>query len=155
MKASKNAINLIKRFEGCRLEAYKCPAGVWTIGYGHTSNVFPGDKINEMQADTFLFIDLQRFEYCLNVHVLPKCELRQNEFDALLSFIFNIGTSNFLSSTMFRLLLQGKKDYAAQQFDKWIYAGKKILPGLITRRKYEKELFLRKTQWQQMLEYLD
>lgn len=155
MKASKNAVNLIKRFEGCRLNAYKCPAGVWTIGYGHTSNVKKGDTITELQAETFLAIDLQRYECAINVNVLPKCSLTQNEFDALVSFVFNIGTGNFDRSTMLKLLQQGKKNEAAQQFDKWIYSGKKILPGLIKRRQAEKELFLRKTQWQQMVDYLD
>ena len=155
MKVSQNCINLIKRFEGCKLEAYKCPRGVWTIGYGHTGNIQKGDIISQENADYLLKNDLQKFECAINVNVLPKCDLTQNEFDALVSFVYNIGISNFTSSTLLRLLTAGKKAQAAEQFDKWIFADKKILPGLITRRKYEKELFLRKTKLEQMKDYLD
>lgn len=156
MKASQNCINLIKRFEGCRLEAYKpTPNDVWTIGYGHTGNVQKGDVISKDNAEFLLKNDLQRFECAINVEVLPKCSLTQNEFDALVSFVFNVGIGNFYSSTLLKLLKAGKKKEAAAQFDRWIYQKKTVLPGLVKRRQAEKELFLRPTKWAQMLDYLD
>ncbi len=142
MKVSKNAINLIKKYEGCRFEAYKCPAGIWTIGYGHTINVKKGDVINELQAETFLAIDLQKLEIFLNVFVVINCDLTQNEFDALISFIFNIGTDAFKNSTLYKKLLAHDKKGASDEFDKWIYAGKQKLAGLIKRRADEKLLFI-------------
>lgn len=154
MKTSPNGINLIKQFEGCALKAYLCPAGVWTIGYGHTGNVEKGDVITQFQADTLLVIDLQRFEKVINTEVIPKCELNQNEFDALISFIFNIGTGNFKSSTLYRKLCKGDKQGAADEFDKWIYAGKQKLAGLIKRRAAEKLLFTRPTLGQALKDYL-
>ena len=153
MKSSKNCINLIKCFEGCRYKAYKQTKNdVWTIGYGHTENVKENDVITEFDAENFLKIDLQKFEYAINKLSL---ELNQNEFDALVSFVFNVGIGNFESSTMLKLLKAQKKNEAASQFDRWIYQGKTILPGLVKRRQAEKELFLRPTKWMQMIDYLD
>ncbi len=142
MKASKNAIDIIKKYEGCRLESYKCPAGVWTIGYGHTGNVngksiTMGMTITELMAETLLTIDLQRFEYAINKLNL---DLKQNQFDALISFVFNIGIGAFEKSTMLKLLNVGNYDGAANQFDCWIYANGKKLAGLIKRRADEKKL---------------
>lgn len=147
MKTSQKGISLIKGHEDCSLTAYKCPAGVWTIGYGHTGTVNskPIDKntvISELMAETLLAIDLEEVEYSLNKNLIPKCELTQNEFDALISFVFNIGVFAFLQSSMFKLLVRGKKKYAAEQFDRWIYAKGKKLAGLIKRRAEEKSLFL-------------
>ena len=142
MKTSKNGINLIKNYEGCRLTAYKCPAGVWTIGYGHTAGVKQGDKITQLQADTLLAVDLQKFEYSVNKAV--KKPITQNEFDALVSFAFNVGTGNFEKSTLLRLVNMGQFELAAKQFEKWIYAGGKPLTGLKKRRLAEKTLFLKK-----------
>lgn len=142
MKTGTNGINLIKSFEGLRLHAYKCPAGVWTIGYGHTKGVKKGDMITELKAETLLIIDLQSFEYTINK--LVKVPLTQNQFDALVSFVFNVGSANFQKSTLLRKL--NNKDYngAANEFGKWVYANKKVLPGLVKRREAEKELFLKK-----------
>ena len=142
MKTSKNGINLIKNYEGCRLTAYKCPAGVWTIGYGHTAGVKQGDKITQLQADTLLTIDLQKFENAVNKAV--KKPITQNEFDALVSFAFNVGTGNFEKSTLLRLVNMGQFELAAKQFERWIYAGGKPLTGLKKRRLAEKTLFLKK-----------
>ena len=142
MKTSKNGINLIKTYEGCRLEAYKCPAGVWTIGYGHTAGVKKGDKITQLQADTLLFVDLQKFENAINKAV--KKPITQNEFDALVSFAFNVGIGNFEKSSLLRLINMGHFELAAQQFERWIYAGGKPLNGLKKRRRAEKTLFLTK-----------
>lgn len=148
MKTSKNGINLIKYFEGCRLKAYKCPANVWTIGIGHTGLV-NGKPINadttitELMAETLLAIDLQKFENCINTKV--KRPLTQCQFDGLVSFVFNVGTGNFERSTMLKKLNLGYSiEEVAKEFDKWIYAKGKILNGLKKRREKEKELFLQK-----------
>lgn len=145
MKTSKNGIQLIKQFEGCRLKAYKCPANVWTIGIGHTGTVngkpITADMtITELMAETLLAIDLQKFENAINTKV--KKPLTQNEFDALVSFVFNNGIGAFANSTMLKLLNQGNFELAAKQFDRWIYAKGKVLNGLKKRRAAEKALFL-------------
>lgn len=141
MNVSEKGLNLIKNFEGCRLEAYKCPAGIWTIGYGHTgSTVHQGLKITPKEADSLLKTDL--IVHCNNVTKLVKVPLNQNQFDALVSLEYNIGYGNFSTSTLLRLL--NSKDYngAAEQFAVWRKGGGKILPGLVKRRQAEKVLFL-------------
>lgn len=143
MKASQNCINLIKRFEGCSLTAYKCPAGVYTIGYGHTQGVKNLDKITQKEAEELLKEDIKAFETTLNVFVLPSCTLNQNEFDALVSLIFNIGILNFKRSTLLKKLMAHDKQGAAEQFDVWVYAKGVKLAGLVKRRQAEKELFLK------------
>ena len=142
MNISQNGINLIKNFEGCRLEAYKCSAGVWTIGYGHTgSDVYKGLTITQEKAESLLKSDL--IVHCNNVSKLVKVKLNQNQFDALVSFEYNIGYGNFSSSTLLNLLNKGDYAGAANQFERWVYAGGKVLAGLQKRRKAEKELFLK------------
>ena len=144
MNISQNGINLIKQFEGCRLEAYKCPAGVWTIGYGHTgSDVYKGLTITQEKAESLLKSDL--IVHCNSVSKLVKVKLNQNQFDALVSFEYNVGYGNFSSSTLLKLLNKGDYAGAAGQFERWVYTGGKVLEGLKKRRKAEKELFL-KTQ---------
>ena len=96
MKTSDNGIAFIKRHEGVRLQAYLCPAGVWTIGYGHTSSVKQGDRISQSQADTYLRADLRTAEQAINKQ---RLNLNQNQFDALVSFVFNVGSGNFEKST--------------------------------------------------------
>ena len=139
---SKAGIELIKSFEGCRLTSYQDVAGIWTIGYGHTGNIKPGMSITQQQADTFLRSDLARFEHCINRCVTVP--LTQNMFDALVSFTYNVGTGAFQRSTLLCKLNRGDTAEAAEEFDKWIHAGKKVIPGLVRRRREEKELFLRK-----------
>ena len=154
MEISQNGINLIKQFEGCRLEAYKCPAGVWTISYGHTgSDVVSGRKITQEQAENLLKQDL--IVHCNNVEKLVKVKLNQNQFDALVSFEYNVGYGNFSSSTLLKLLNKGDYTGAAGQFERWVYAGGKVLARLQKRRKAamscfttpasaaEKELFVK------------
>ncbi len=142
MNISKNGVDLIKQFEGLKLNAYKCPAGIWTIGWGHTGkDVFKGLKINEKEAQIFLLNDLKI--HSSYIKKLTKVPLNQNQFDALVSFEYNIGYSAFKNSTLLKLLNQKKYNLAADEFDKWIYANKKKLNGLINRRKKEKELFLK------------
>jgi len=140
MNITDEGIKLIKNFEGCRLTAYKCPAGVWTIGYGHTgSEVHSGQKITQAQADNYLKVDLMI--HCNNVSKLVKVPLTQNQFNALVSFEYNVGYGNFKNSTMLKLLNQKKYVEAAAQFDRWVYAGKTKLAGLVKRRTAEKNLF--------------
>ncbi len=140
MKTSQKGIDLIKRFEGCRLNAYKCPANVWTIGYGHTYGVKEGQTITQKQAEDLLKDDLKSFEAAVNNYV--KVPLTQGQFDALVSFSFNVGNEALRTSTLLRLLNQGKYEEAAEQFSRWVYASGKKLDGLVRRRKAEKELFL-------------
>ena len=90
MKTSQKGIDLIKNFEGCRLDAYKCPAGVWTIGYGHTGNVHKGMAITQEAAEAFLREDLVKFELKVGKYD-SAYHWNQNEFDALVSFAYNIG----------------------------------------------------------------
>ncbi|RAI15348.1 MAG: hypothetical protein DKM22_04350 [Candidatus Melainabacteria bacterium] len=142
MNISQNGIELIKKFEGCRLEAYKCPAGILTIGYGHTgSEVRLGQKITQEQAEKYLKQDLTI--HSNNVSRLVKVPLNQNQYDALVSFEYNVGYGNFASSTMLKLLNQKKYSEAAAQFGRWVYANKKVLQGLVRRRAAEKELFVK------------
>ena len=137
MKATDNCIQLIKRFEGLYLKAYSCPAGVLTIGYGHTRGVKPGDEINELQAEIYLREDLEEVEKQLNHLSLP---VNQNQFDALCSFIFNLGIGNFMQSTLLKKLKAGDKT-AADEILRWDKSGGKVLPGLTARRKAEYDLF--------------
>ena len=141
MNISEIGIQLIKNFEGCVLKAYKCPAGIWTIGYGHTSGVKEGQTITLKQAEDYLLQDIRAYE--ITVNNLVNVPLNQNQFDALVSFCYNLGPNNLKNSTLIKLL--NKKDYlgAAEQFDRWVYAGGKKLSGLVKRRAAEKELFLK------------
>ena len=139
MKTSAQGIVLIKRHEGLRLKAYKCPAGVWTIGYGHTSGVREGFVITEEEATVFLKSDLRTAENTVNA-ALPT--INQNQFDALVSFVFNIGSGNFLKSTLLKKAKANPADATIQQeFLKWRLAGGKVLPGLEKRRKDEADLY--------------
>lgn len=136
---SQNGLNLIKEFEGCRLTAYKCPAGVWTIGYGHTGGVTSGMKISQQKADEFLFSDCQKFVgYVNNPSYVPLTEqLNQNQFDALVSFAFNCGQGNLKTLCANRSLAQ-----IADKLLLYNKGGGKVLAGLTRRRNRERELFL-------------
>lgn len=147
MKASEILIKAIKEFEGCKLTAYKCPAGVWTIGVGHTKNVTPGMKISEFEATQLLHKDLAVFERCVNELQVTET---QGQFDALVDFAFNLGTKNLTTSTLLkRIRAKAPKEEIRTQFMKWTYAtvnGRKIqLSGLIKRRKWEYERFFSTT----------
>lgn len=131
---------IVKEFEGLRLEAYKCPADVWTIGYGHTRGVIPGDVITEKEAEIFLAEDLEDAESAVNEYVEVK--LNQNQFDALVSFVYNLGAGNFKSSTLLRKLNAGDYLGAANEFKRWNKAGGKVLNGLVRRRAAECNLFI-------------
>ncbi|MEL6438694.1 MAG: lysozyme [Cyanobacteria bacterium J06621_8] len=140
MRTSENGVNLIKRFEGFRAEAYICPGGKWTIGYGHTKGVKAGYKISRQFAEKLLQDDLREFEQ--GVMDCVKVPLNQNQFDALVSFAYNLGVNALKTSTLLKRLNAGYYAIAANQFDRWVYANGEKLPGLVTRREVEKKLFL-------------
>ena len=136
---SQNGLNLIKEFEGCRLTAYKCPANVWTIGYGHTCGVKAGMTIIQKQADDFLFADCQKFvNYVNNRNYVPLTDqLNQNQFDALVSFAFNCGQGNLKTLCANRSLAE-----IADKLLLYNKGGGKVLAGLTRRRERERALFL-------------
>lgn len=136
MKTSQKGIDLIKKYEGCVLTAYKCPAGVYTIGYGHTEGVYPGQKITREEAESFLKKDLKRFEDHVNAYN-KKYNFNQNQFDALVSFAYNIGSLDQLTQNGTR-----SKYQIADMMLEYIKAGGTIMPGLINRRREERQLFI-------------
>lgn len=136
-------IDLIKHFEGLRLTAYPDPGTKgepYTIGYGHTGKVKPTDKITEDQAEQLLKQDLARFVDGVNNLVTYK--ISDNAFAALVVFAYNVGLSNFKSSTLLLRVNLGKASDAASEFGKWNKAAGNILPGLVKRRKAEADLFI-------------
>lgn len=142
MKTSQAGIDLIKRFEGLELTAYPDPGTggePWTIGYGHTGGVKPGDKVTEAEAEEILRQDLRKFEDCVNAYVAVP--ITQGQFDALVSFAFNVGCGALKSSTLLRLLNNGDSEAAAQQFIRWNKAAGRVLAGLTRRREAERDLF--------------
>ena len=139
MKTSPKGIALIKEFEGLRLKAYKCPGGVWTIGYGHTAGVKPGMVISEAQAEEYLTADLIASEKYLNN---LRLAINQNQFDALISFIYNVGTGNFSRSTLLRKVRANPQDNSIMdEFLRWVYSKGRVLPGLQRRRLAEMKLY--------------
>lgn len=135
-----NAYDLLKEFEGLRLEAYKDVAGVWTIGYGHTGGVKAGDSITLEQAKQLLDQDLVRFEKAVNDGV--KRPMTQNQYNAFVSLAYNIGVSGFLGSTALRRFNAGDVKGAADAITWWNQAGGKVVKGLVRRRAAERDLFL-------------
>lgn len=139
MQISKAGLDLIKQFEGLYLKAYRCPAGVPTIGYGHTAGVAMGQTITQQQADDYLRRDVRQFERAVARQV--RVPLAQGQFDALVSFTFNLGEGALAQSTLLRLLNDGDYTGAAAQFDRWNKAGGRVLQGLVRRRAAERALF--------------
>lgn len=140
MRTSQRGLSLIKSFEGLRLQAYQDAVGVWTIGYGTTRGVNAGMKISKEQAERMLLNDVQRFEP--EIERLVGVPLSQNQWDALVSFTYNLGSANLESSTLLRKLNAGDYAGAAEQFPRWSKAGGKVLAGLVRRRAAEQALFL-------------
>ena len=142
-KIGQAGLALIKQFEGCRLTAYQCSAGVWTIGYGHTAGVYKGMKITQAQADAFLKQDIAKFEKYINnpSYVQFTDKLNQNQFDALVSFAFNLGQGNVKKLCVGRNINQIPS--AMRQYCK---AAGKTLPGLQRRRKAEAALYNKKVE---------
>ena len=146
MKTGERGLDLIKEFEGCKLAAYQCPAGIWTIGIGstHYGDGTPVTKNRtlptEKAAIALLAATIGQYEKAVNAMTV---ELTQNEFDALVCLCYNIGAGNFLKSTLVKMLKAGDdKAEIAQQFLRWNKAGGKSLAGLTRRRNAEAELFL-------------
>ena len=139
MQISKEGLALIKKFEGCELEAYKCAADVWTIGYGSTKGVKEGDSITQKEADDLLLHEMKEYEGY--IHDFVSVNLNQNQFDALVSWVFNLGPTNLKSSTLLKVL--NAKDYEGvpAQIKRWNKAGGKVLQGLVRRREAESLLF--------------
>lgn len=131
---------LIKSFEGLELEAYLCPADIWTIGYGHTGNVKEGDRITKAEAEALLDKDLQTFRN--GVKRLVKVPLNENQFGALVSFSYNLGLGSLQNSTLLKMLNAGDYTGAADQFLRWNKSGGKVLTGLVRRREAERAVFL-------------
>ena len=135
---------LIKKFEGCELKAYQCSAGVWTIGYGHTKDVVEGMEITQEQAEQMLVDELHEYESYINKYVTVA--LSQNQFDALVSWVYNLGPANLNASTMLKVLNSGEYEDVPAQMKRWNKAGGKVLEGLIRRREAEACLFVGK-EW--------
>jgi len=139
-KYSSAGLALTKQFEGCELKAYQDQVGVWTIGYGHTgTDVKKGLTITEEQASTLLAADVAWAVTCVNKSV--KVAINQNQFDALVDFVFNLGCANLGQSTLLRLLNSGDSIDAAKEFLRWNRAGGKVVAGLTRRRQAEMDLF--------------
>ena len=140
MTTSRKGLQLIKEFEGLRLGSYKCPAGVWTIGYGHTKGVKQGQVIDQGKADDYLVEDIAPIERLLND---LRINFRQEQFDALVSWIFNLGASAFQRSTLYiRIGTNASDEEITDQMVKWVNAAGKPLVGLKKRRIAEANMFL-------------
>ena len=139
MNISEEGISLIKKFEGCELEAYQDAVGVWTIGYGHTKNVQEGQVIKQEEAESMLLHEL--LEYCDYVEKAVEVDLTQNQFDALVSWTYNLGPSNLNRSTMLKVVNANNMGEVPTQIKRWNKAGGKVLDGLVRRRKAEALMF--------------
>jgi lysozyme len=141
-KINAAGLALIKEFEGCCLTAYPDPgtgAQPWTIGYGHTNGVRPGETITQEQAEQYLQNDLVEFQ--VGVNNLVARDLTPNQFAALVSFAYNLGLGALEGSTLLAYVNAGDFTAAQGEFEKWVFAGGKILPGLVRRRAAEAALF--------------
>jgi lysozyme len=146
MTTNKNGYDLIKESEGLRLHSYQDTGGIWTLGYGHTGGVQPNQTITEIRANELLTQDVSDSEFGLNNSGLT---LNQNQFDALIDFIFNLGITKFRGSTLYKKIQLNPNDpLIAKEFKKWVYGkinGKQTqLPGLILRRQREVDLYFNK-----------
>jgi len=139
MKLGERGTEILKYFEGCKLTAYQDSVGVWTIGYGHTKGVFDGMTITQEEAEQMLLTELEEYEgYIEDMVTVP---LTQNQFDALVVWIYNLGPTNFRNSTLLKELNAGNYNAAGQEITRWNKAGGKVLAGLVKRREAEAELF--------------
>jgi lysozyme len=134
---------LLRHFEGLRLEAYPDPASggePWTIGYGHTGGVLPGERCSVEDAERWLANDAQ--SACTAVEPMVRVPLHQHELDALTSFVFNLGATRLWNSTLLAKLNKGDRQGAADQFLRWNRGGGRVMPGLVARREAERRMFL-------------
>lgn len=154
MQLTSAGLELIKTHEGLRLKAYKCPSGVWTIGYGHTSAA-GGLEVNEKTvitqagAEHLLRLDLENFEDIVRKAV--KVELTDNQFSALVSFVYNVGETNFRKSSVLSVVNQKRFDLVPAKLALWNKGGGKVLPGLVRRRADEAALFMANTEEAEVL----
>tara|TARA_S200000501_G_scaffold43566_1_gene35275 strand:- start:1545 stop:2006 length:462 start_codon:yes stop_codon:yes gene_type:complete len=152
MKTSGEGIELIKFYEGCELESYQCSADVWTIGYGKTSGVQEGDTCTQEQAEEYLADDLFKFEK--TIHKLVNVPLRQNEFDALVSWTYNLGGTNLRESTLLIRIndnTPSSRNDIPYQIKRWNRAGGEVLDGLVKRREAEAKMWLGE-EWRHWLQ---
>ena len=147
MKISIEGLSLIKKFEGCELNSYKCAAGVPTIGYGSTHGIQMGMSISKARAEELLLEDISKFEDI--VHKSVTVALDQHQFDALVSWTFNLGGGNLNSSTMLKVINAGDYEDVPEQIKRWNKANGKVLEGLIRRREAEALLFAGK-EWHEV-----
>jgi len=144
MKINREGLLLVRRFEGCALKPYRCPAGILSIGVGHVIDQNEShlmDGITEEEADRLLLADLAEAERVVADHV--RVPLNENQHSALVSFVFNTGGGNFRKSTLLKLLNRNEMILASKEFERWVFAGDKKLPGLMKRRAAERALFLK------------
>jgi lysozyme len=145
MEVNKAGKDLIKRFEGCKLKAYRCPAMLWTIGYGNTfypdgTKVKEGDVITQQRAEEIFDVLLD--DFAAKVDVLVKSNVTANNFSALVSFTWNVGVGNFQKSTLLKKVNANPKDKTIPaEFRKWVRANDKVLKGLVRRREAEAKLY--------------
>jgi lysozyme len=139
MQISNGGLVLTKSFEGLRLSSYQDQGGVWTIGYGSTSGVRGGMVITEVEATQRLRADMAVAEHCVNISV--HVPLNQNQFDALVDFVFNAGAGAFINSQLRIVLNEGRYDEVPDQLIRWVHIGDTVNSGLTRRRKAEGELF--------------
>ena len=143
MNISQEGLSLIKKFEGCKLESYKCAAGVWTIGFGSTSGVEEGMEISQERADMLLLEDVKVFEEAVNN--LVEVDLEQNQFDALVAWTFNLGSTNLKNSTLLKVLNDKNYEGVPEQIKRWnkatVDGERQVLEGLVRRREAESLLF--------------
>ena len=137
------ATELIKEFEGFKAEAYKCPAGIWTIGYGWTHGVKEGDTITESEASELVQKEVDtiagQIATALGDNVFQQ--LNENQVSALIDFVYNLGIGTFKQSSLFKNIMAGDFNAAGEVFDLYVKGGGKVLPGLVRRRKAEKSLW--------------
>jgi lysozyme len=139
MNIGTKGLDLIRFFEGLELNAYQCAAGVWTIGYGHTKDVQEGMTISEARANEMLAEELNEYESYITG--LVTVELNQDQFDAMVSWVYNLGVGNLKASTLLKVLNAGDYDGVPAQMMRWNKAGGKVLEGLTKRRQAEADLF--------------
>ena len=147
MNISKEGLALIKKFEGCELKAYRCPANVLTIGYGVTKGVTEDMEITQQEANEMLADEL--IEYTEYINNMVKVALNQSQFDALTAWIYNLGPTNFKDSTLLRVLNEGRYNEVPQEIKRWNKANGQVLNGLIKRREAEALLFQGK-EWHEV-----
>ena len=145
MQLSNTGTHLLKFFEGCRLTAYQDSVGVWTIGYGHTKGVYEGMTITQEEADSMLLTELKEYESY--VENMVTVELSQEQFDALVVWVYNLGPTNFKNSTLLKKLNSGDYSAVPTEIKRWNRAGGQVLEGLVKRREAEAAMFEGK-EWQ-------